>query len=237
MKMSCNVLIIKIINNSNNNNPFCTTSTFTYTDNTFLHSLYFSTFTWLRIRVLPALDVVLKMYPVKDLIERRSALRQFAPALLHQLDALQRSLVGGHRGPAHGRRLLHLTDDLWWGHGADGSQITSWNMLISDFSSSSLTDTHPRLIVPACSTATLWPPPPEGWWKNRKRLPCRCLYVSSTGLLRTLELSRIDLREKRQDLELEWEHDTNCNKCLALCVCSISIVGWRRSLSSVSMFI
>ena len=55
---------------------------------------------------------------VEDLFEGGPAVGHLAPALLHQLDALQGGLVRGHGGPAHGRGLLHLTDDLWavaWG--------------------------------------------------------------------------------------------------------------------------
>lgn len=62
--------------------------------------------------ILVCAFISVNRYPVKDLIKSGSALRQFAPALLHQLDAFQGRLVRGHSGPAHWRRLLHLTDDL-----------------------------------------------------------------------------------------------------------------------------
>lgn len=111
----------------------------------------------------------------------------FAPALLHQLNAFQWSLVWGHSGATHRRRLLHFTYDFWTEDGGDNPnkysdllwknvsvlilyirhwgafylQLTCPRMYVFESYASLVSDTHLQVADPACSMAALSPPPLE----------------------------------------------------------------------------
>lgn len=94
-------------------------------------------------------------YPVKDLIKRRSALRHFAPALLHQLDTLHRSLIRSHGGAAHRRRLLHLPDDFWPADRRDCAITVKKNQNVVNVGDIFLRSTHTLGYAPSGSRPSM----------------------------------------------------------------------------------